>query len=92
MSYSVSTLLIRYLRDVFGENAPPVGARPSTSSGPRMVCFTIPAAAPTMVAMRSIGSRVRSKTTHPDFRYQPIAEPEELGDGGRVRWDIGPPW
>jgi hypothetical protein len=25
------------------------------------------------------------KATHPDFRYQPIAEPEELGNGGRVR-------
>src|SRR4029434_1014504 len=22
------------------------------------------------------------KATHPDFRYQPIAEPEEVGDGG----------
>ena len=26
------------------------------------------------------------KATHPEFRYQPIANPEELGDGGRVRW------
>lgn len=31
------------------------------------------------------------KATHPDFRYQPIAEPEELGDGGRVRWVWGRP-
>ena len=23
------------------------------------------------------------KATHPDFRYQPIAEPEEVGNGGR---------
>jgi hypothetical protein len=26
------------------------------------------------------------KATHPDFQYQPIAPPEELGDGVRVRW------
>ena len=25
------------------------------------------------------------KATPPDFQYQPIAEPEELGNGGRVR-------
>ena len=31
------------------------------------------------------------KATHPDFRYQPIAEPEELGNAGRVRWVSGPP-
>src|SRR5438552_10823500 len=26
------------------------------------------------------------KATHPDFEYQPLFPPEELGDGGRVRW------
>jgi|HubBroStandDraft_6_1064221.scaffolds.fasta_scaffold421589_1 hypothetical protein len=31
------------------------------------------------------------KATHPDFRYQPIAEPEELGNSGRVRWVAGRP-
>jgi hypothetical protein len=33
------------------------------------------------------------QATHPDFRYQPIAEPEELelGNGGRVRWISGRP-
>jgi hypothetical protein len=31
------------------------------------------------------------KATHPDFRYQPIAAPEELGDGGRIRWVSGRP-
>ena len=29
------------------------------------------------------------KATHPDFRYQPIAEPEELGNGGRIQWVSG---
>jgi len=31
------------------------------------------------------------KATHPDYQYQPIAEPEELGNGGRVRWVSGRP-
>jgi len=31
------------------------------------------------------------KATHPDFRYQPISEAEELGNGGRIRWVSGPP-
>ncbi len=25
------------------------------------------------------------KATHPDFEYQPLSPPEELGDAGRVR-------
>ena len=31
------------------------------------------------------------RATHPDFRYQPIAEPEELGNGGRIQWVSGRP-
>src|SRR5260370_42355087 len=31
------------------------------------------------------------RATHLDFRYQPIAEPEEVGNGGRVRWLEGRP-
>jgi hypothetical protein len=31
------------------------------------------------------------KATHPDFQYQPIAEPEEVGNGGRVQWVSGHP-
>ena len=29
------------------------------------------------------------KATHPDFQYQPIAAPEELGNCGRVKWVEG---
>jgi hypothetical protein len=42
MSNSISTLLIRNLRDVFGENDPRAGARPSTRSSPKMACSTAP--------------------------------------------------
>jgi hypothetical protein len=31
------------------------------------------------------------KATHLDFRYQPIAGPEELGNGGRIQWVSGRP-
>jgi hypothetical protein len=31
------------------------------------------------------------RATHPDFTYQLIAEPEELGNGGRVPWVAGRP-
>jgi len=31
------------------------------------------------------------RDSHPDFRYQPIAEPEELGDSGRLQWVSGCP-
>ena len=30
------------------------------------------------------------KATHPDFRYQPITEPEEFGNAGHVQWVSGP--
>jgi hypothetical protein len=31
------------------------------------------------------------KAPHPDFQYQPIAEPEIAGNGGRVLWVAGRP-
>jgi hypothetical protein len=43
-----------------------------------------------VAATRSTASRARSGL-HLDFRYQPIAEPEETGNGGRVRWVAGRP-
>jgi hypothetical protein len=29
------------------------------------------------------------KAPHPDFKYQPIAESDVSGDGGRIRWVSG---
>jgi hypothetical protein len=52
-----------------------VGARPSTRSSPKIARSTSPAAV--------------LRTMYPDFRYQPIAEPEELGNAGRVKWVEG---
>ena len=39
----------------------------------------------------SMAQFLEIKATHPDFRYQPIAAPEELGNGGRIQWVSGRP-
>src|SRR6266480_6315713 len=72
------------------KTTPRVGARPSTRSSLKIACSTSPEAS-TVAATRSIGSRCAIKATHPDFQYQPIAEPEELGNVGRIHWVSGPP-
>jgi hypothetical protein len=91
MSYSISTLLTRNLHDVFGENDPARrraaideiytedGVFYDPSTGVYRGCDEID----------RIAGAIRA--THPDFRYQLIAEPEELGNGGRVQWVSGRP-
>src|SRR5690242_11253391 len=70
---------------------PRAGARPSTSSTPKIPCSTTPARG--VYRGRDEIGRIAGaiKATHPDFRYQPIAEPEEVGNGGRVPWVSGRP-
>ena len=91
MSYSISTLLIRNLHDVFGENDP-VRRRAAideifTEDG----VFYDPNGG--VYRGREEIHRIAGaiKATHPDFRYQLIAGPEESGNGGRVRWVSGRP-
>ena len=91
MPYSVSTLLTRNLHDVFGENDPArrraaideIYAEDGVFYDPRGGVYR----------GREEIDRIAGaiKATHPDYRYQPIAEPEEAGDGGRVRWVSGRP-
>jgi hypothetical protein len=88
MSYSISTLLIRNLHDVFGEKDP-VRRRAAIEEIFTEDCvFYEPKG---LHRGRDEIDRVAGaiKATHPDFRYQPIAEPEESGNGGRVRWVSG---
>jgi SnoaL-like domain len=40
-------------------------------------------------AIDAIAGKV--KATHPSYRYQPLAPPDEIGDAGRVRWVSGEP-
>ena len=90
MSYSISTLLTRNLHDVFGENDPTRRRAAIDEIFTEDCVFHEPNG---VYHGRDEIDRVagKIKATHPDFRYQVIAEPEELGDGGRVRWVSGRP-
>ncbi len=87
---SISTLLIRNLEDVFGENDP-VRRRAAIDEIFTDDCvFYEPRGT---YRGRDEIDRIAGviKATHPDFRYQPIVPPEELGKGGRVQWVSGRP-
>jgi hypothetical protein len=90
MSYSISTLFTRNLRDVFGENDPARRRAAVDEIFTEDCVFYEPRG---VYRGRDEIDRVAGaiKATHPDFRYQPIAEAEELGNGGRIQWVSGPP-
>src|SRR2546427_7642927 len=91
MSYSISTLLTRNLRDVFGENDPLLRRTAIDEIFTEDCVFYDPNGG--VYRGRDEIDRVAGaiKATHPDFRYQPIAEPEELGNGGVGPWGSGRP-
>jgi hypothetical protein len=89
MPYRISTLLTRNLHDVFGENDP---SRRRAAIGEIFTedcVFYDPGSG--AYRGRDEIDRVAGaiRATHPDFQYQPIAMPEELGDGGRIQWVSG---
>jgi hypothetical protein len=89
MSNSISTLLTRNLQEVFGENDP-ARRRASIDEILTEDCvFYEPSGR--VYRGRDEIDRVAAtlRAMHPDFRYQPIAEPEELGNAGRVKWVEG---
>jgi len=89
MSYSISTLLTRNLYDVFGENDP-VRRRAAIDEIFTDDCvFYDPMGG--VYRGRDEIHRIAGtlRASHPDFRYQPTAEPEEVGNGGRVPWVDG---
>jgi hypothetical protein len=90
MSYSISTLLTRNLHDVFDENDAARRRAAIDEIFTEDCVFYEPRG---IHRGRDEIDRVAGaiKATHPDFRYQPIAEPEELGNAGRVRWVSGRP-
>jgi hypothetical protein len=91
MPHSISTLLSRNLQDVFGENDPARRRAAIDEIWTEDGVFYDPKAG--VHRGRDEIDRVAGaiRATHPDFRYQPIAEPEELGNGGRVQWISGRP-
>ena len=88
MPYSISPLLTRNLHDVFGENDP---------AGRRAAIDQIFTEDSVFYEPRGVYrgrdeiDRIAGaiKATHPNFQYQPIAEPEELGNAGRIQWVSG---
>jgi len=91
MSYSISTLLTRNLSDVFGENDPARRRAAIDEIWTEDGVFYDPKTG--VHRGRDEIDRIAGvvRATHPEFQYQPIADAEELGDGGRVRWVAGRP-
>ena len=85
MSYSISILLIRNLDDVFAENDP---ARRRSAMDEifyeDVVYYDRAGAFRGRDEIERIARKYR--VSHPEYRYKPSAPPEELGDGGRLRW------
>jgi SnoaL-like protein len=91
MSYSISTLLLRNLSDVFGESDPVRRRAAIDELFHEDAAFHDPKRG--IFRGRAEIDRIAGliKPTHPDFKYQPLSPPEELGDAGRVRWVSGTP-
>src|SRR5580704_5501335 len=90
MSYNVSNLLLRNLHDVFGEIDPLRRRAAIDEIFHEDAVFHEPNG---IYCGRNEIDRIAGviKAMHPDFQYQLIAPPEELGDVGRVRWLSGSP-
>jgi hypothetical protein len=89
--FSISTLLTRNLRDVFGEDDPARRRAAVDEIFAEDCVFYDPGKGVYRGRdeIDHIAGAIRA--THPDFRYRPLAEPEEVGDGGRIRWVSGRP-
>jgi hypothetical protein len=91
MSNNVSTLLLRNLHDVFGE----IDATRRRGAIDEIFHEDAVFYDPNKAVYRGREEIDRIvgviKATHPDFLYQPISPPEEVGNGGRVRWVSGSP-
>ena len=86
MPHSTSTLLTRNLHDVFGENDPARRRAAIDEVFSEDCVFYEPGGG--VYRGRDEIDRVAGaiRATHPDFRYQVVAGPEELGNGERIQW------
>jgi hypothetical protein len=84
-------LLTRNLHDVFGENDP--ARRRAAIDEIFTEDVVLYEANKNVYRGRDEIDRVAGalRAQHPDFRYQVIAGPEEVGDGGRIQWLEGRP-
>src|SRR5262249_10585596 len=88
--YSLSTLLIRNLQDVFGETTRFADARLSTRYSPKIACSTIPMGACIVAATRSIESRAGSRPLMPTFDIRLPSPRKWAMAGGQM--GRGLPW
>ena len=88
MSDSISALLARHLHDCFGE-IDPARRRAAIDEifHEDAVYYDRNGAYHGRDEIHRIAGAI--KATHPDFRFQPIADPEVLGNAGRIRWVSG---
>jgi hypothetical protein len=91
VSNNVSVLLTRNLNDVFGENDPGRRRKAIDEIFAEDAVFYDPMGG--VFRGRAQIDRIAGKlrAMHPDFQYHPIGKPEEVGNGGRVRWTEGLP-
>ena len=91
MSYSISTLLLRNLDEVFGE-ADPVRRRAVIDEIFHEDAVFHDPNGGTFRGRDEI-DRIAGviRATYPDLRYRPLSPPEEVGDAGRARWVEGAP-
>jgi hypothetical protein len=91
MPYSTSTLLLRNLNDVFGENDAVRRRAAIDEIFHEDAVFHDPQGG--VFRGRDEIDRIAGaiKATHPDFKYRALSPPEEVGDAGRVRWVSGTP-
>ena len=84
MSNSISTLLLRNLSGLFGENDPVRRRAAVDEIFHEDAVFYDPKGG--IFRGRDEIDRIAGiKATHPNFEYQLLFPPEELGDAGRVR-------
>ena len=90
MPNSISTLLLRNLHDVFGEGDSARRRAAIDEIFTEDCVFYEPKG---IHRGRDEIDRIAGaiRATHPDFRYQPVGECEETGNGGRIRWVSGRP-
>jgi hypothetical protein len=91
MAYEIPTLLLRNLTDVFGENDPARRRAAIEEIFQEDAIFYDPNGG--VFRGHDEIDRIAGVLSgfHLDFEYQPIAPPDEVGDGGRVRWVEGSP-
>ena len=91
MSNSISTLLIRNLHEVFGENEPARRCAVIDEIYTEDGVFYDPSRG--VYRGRDEIDRIAGaiRATHSDFQYQSIAEAEELDNAGRLQWVSGRP-